>query len=79
MNTIPLAQLEIHLHRVERHNRILVALLCAIIGLALLGANKGGGNIITGDEVRTRRFSLINDKGNVVHEWVVHGGWLVEQ
>ena len=79
MNTIPLAQLETRLHRVELHNRILVALLCAIIGLALLGANKGGGSIITADEVRTRRLSLINDKGNVVHECVVHGGWLVEQ
>jgi len=79
MNTIPLAQLETRLHRVERQNRILLSLLCAIIGLALLGANKGGGNVITADEVRTRRLSLINDKGNVVHEWVVHGGWLVEQ
>ena len=78
MNTIPLAQLETRLHRVERQNRILLSLLCAIIGLALLGANKGG-NVITADEVRTRRLSLINDKGNVVHEWVVHGGWLVEQ
>ena len=79
MNTIPLPQLETRLYRVERQNRILLALLCAIIGLALLGANKGGANIITADEVRAHRLSLINDKGNVVHEWVVHGGWLVEQ
>jgi hypothetical protein len=79
MNTISLPQLETRLYRVERQNRMLLALLCAIIGLALLGANKGGANIITADEVRTHRLSLINDKGNVVHEWVVHGGWLVEQ
>ena len=75
--TIP-AQLETRLHRVERQNRILLAMLCATVSLAFLGATKGG-NVITADEVRTHRLSLINDKGNVVHEWVVHGGWLVEQ
>jgi len=79
MNTTTVAQLETRLHRVERHNSILLALLCAIIGLALLGASKGGGNVITADEVRTQRLSLINNKGNVVHEWVVHGGMLIEQ
>jgi len=72
-------QLETRLHRVERQNRTLLALLCATVGLALLGASKGGGNVITADEVRTHRLSLINDKDNVVHEWAVHGGWLVEQ
>jgi len=79
MSTTNLAQLETRLHRVERQNRILLALLYATIGLALLGATRGGGNVITADQVRTHRLSLINDKGNVVHEWVVHGGWLVEQ
>ncbi|HMF01741.1 MAG TPA: hypothetical protein VKK06_17775 [Terriglobia bacterium] len=78
MNSITPAQLETRLHRVERQNRVLLAILCATIGLAFLGATKGG-NVITADEVRTHRLSLINDKGNVVHEWVVHGGWLVEQ
>jgi hypothetical protein len=31
------------------------------------------------EEVRTHRLSLINDNGNVVHEWAVHGGVLIEQ
>jgi len=79
MNKITPEQLETRLHRVERQKRTLLALLCATIGLALLGASKGGGNVITVDEVRTHRLSLINDKGNVVHEWVVHGGVLIEQ
>jgi len=74
-----LAQLETRLHRVERLNRLLLALLCAIISLALLGATKGGGNVITADEVRTHRLSLINDKGEVVHDWAVHGGWIIEK
>jgi hypothetical protein len=79
MSSITRAQFETRLHRVERQNRILLALLFATTGLAFLGATKSGGNVITADEVRTHRLSLINDKGNVVHEWAVHGGWLVEQ
>ena len=79
MNRMTPEQLETRLHRVERQNRTLLALLCATVGLALLGASKGGGNVITADEVRTHRLSLINDKGNVVHGWVVHGGMLIEQ
>jgi hypothetical protein len=79
MNTTTLAQLETCLHRVERQNRMLLALFCATLSLALLGAAKGGGNVITADEFRTHRLSLINDKGNVVHEWEVHGSVLIEQ
>jgi hypothetical protein len=80
MDSITLPQLETRLRSVERQNRVLLALLCAIMSLALLGANRGsGGKVITADEVRTHRLSLINDKGNVVHEWVVHGGMLIEQ
>ena len=79
MNTTSLAQVETRLHRVERQNRILLALLCAAIGLALMGATRGGGNVITADEVRTQRLVLINDRGNVVHQWAVHGGMLIEQ
>jgi hypothetical protein len=79
MNTTTAAQLETRLHRVDRQNRILLALLCATTCLALLGATKTGSNIITADEVRTHRLSLINERGNVVHEWVVHGGMLIEQ
>jgi len=79
MNTTTLPQLETRLHRVERQNRMLLALLCATVSLALLGATRGGGKVITADEVRTQRLSLINDRGSVVHEWVVHGGTLIEQ
>jgi len=71
--------LQRRLERVERQNRILLALFCAAASLALLGASKGDSHIITADEVRTHHLSLINDKGNVVHEWIVRGGWIVEQ
>jgi hypothetical protein len=79
MHTTTLAQFETRLHRVERHNSILVALLCTVIGLALLGATRGGGNVITADEVRTQRLFLINDRGNVVHQWTVHDGMIIEE
>jgi hypothetical protein len=79
MNTPSLAQVETRLHRVERQNRILLALFSAAIGLALLGATRGAGNVITADEIRTQRLFLINDRGNVVHQWTVHGGMLIEQ
>jgi hypothetical protein len=79
MNPLNLAQIETRRHRVEYQNRILVGLLCATLGLVSLGATRGGGAVITAEEVRTHRLSLINDKGNVVHEWAVHGGWMVEQ
>ena len=79
MNTTNSAQLETRLQRVERQNRLLLAVLCATVSLTLLGATRRGGNVITADEVRTHHLSLINDKGNVVHEWVVHGGMLIEQ
>jgi hypothetical protein len=79
MNSATLAQLETRLHRIERHNRILVAVVCAAACLAFLGAAKRSGNVITADEVRTQRLLLINDKANVIHEWAVHGNILVEQ
>ena len=79
MNSSSFAQLETRLDRAERQNRILLALLCTTIGLALLGATRGGGNVITADEVRTQRLFLINDRGNVVHQWTVHGGMLIEE
>jgi hypothetical protein len=81
MNISTLPQLEARLHRVERQNRILIALLCTTAGLALLGATKenNGGKIISADEVRAHRLALIGDDGQVVHSWTVHGGWIVEK
>jgi hypothetical protein len=79
MNTTTLRQLETRLHRVERQKRMLLALLFATVSLALLGATKGGANVITADEVRTHRLSLISASGKVVHQWAVYGPMLIEQ
>lgn len=81
MKLTNLADLECRLHRVERQNKILIALLCAVVGLASVAATKksSGGTVISADEVRTHRLYLTNDGGNIVHQWVVHGGMLVEE
>jgi hypothetical protein len=81
MNTTTLTQLETRLHRVERQNRILLALLSVAGGLALLGATKDGGGrkVLSADEIQAHRIALTNDKGDVVHSWTVHGGWIVEK
>jgi hypothetical protein len=82
MNSTTLAQLETRLLRLERQNRILIALLCVAGGLVLLGATKeggGAGNVLTVGELRTPRLALIDETGRVVHSWTVHGGWVVEK
>lgn len=79
MNAHTLDRLETRLRRLERQNRLLLTLLCAATGLALLGATRESSKIITADEIRTHHLSLINDKGNVVHDWAVHGSWLIEK
>ena len=79
MNPTALGQLETRLRRVEHQNRILLALVFVMFALSFVGATRSGGTVVTADEVHTHRLCLINDKGNIVHEWAVHGGWMVEQ
>jgi hypothetical protein len=64
-----LSQIQTRLQRVERQNRILIAFLCAAIGLASLGATKRGPTLISADEVRARRILLLDGTGAVVHTW----------
>lgn len=57
MNDTTLTQIQTRLQRVERQNRVLIALLCAVVGIASLGATKRGPTVVSVDEVRTRRIS----------------------
>jgi hypothetical protein len=70
MNDTTLTQIQIRLQRVERQNRVLIALLCAAVGIASLGATKRGPNVVSVDEVRTHRISLLDNTGALVHSWV---------
>ena len=59
MNTNALVEIQARLHRLERQNRILIMLLCAIAGVASIAATNHAGSVITAGEVRTPHFILV--------------------
>jgi hypothetical protein len=69
MNDSVFALVEPRIRRLERQNRFLVALLCATVGIASLAATKRGLNVISVDELRTQRITLVDNHGAVVHSW----------
>jgi hypothetical protein len=60
-----LLQIKSRLYRLERQNRWLVLLLCAVAGAGSIAAARHGGNIIDADEVRAQRFTLIDFDGKI--------------
>jgi hypothetical protein len=64
-----LIHLQTRLRRVERQNRVLIGLVCAALGIASLGAATAAPNILSVDELRTRRISLLDPTGAVVDSW----------
>jgi hypothetical protein len=69
MNEISLIQIQQRLQRVERQNRVLIALVCAVLGVASLAATKHGSNVLSLDELRAHRITLTDGSGAVVHSW----------
>jgi predicted cation transporter len=69
MTDTALTHIQTRLQRVERQNHVLIALLCAAAGLATLAATKHGPTVITVDEVRAHRISLLDDGNAIVHTW----------
>jgi hypothetical protein len=61
--------IQTRLSRVERQNRVLFALLCATVGLLLIGAAAPGPNVITVDEVRAHQFTLLDPNGHEADTW----------
>jgi len=78
MSALTITQIEARLRRVERLNRILVTFLCVTAGIAVLGATKGGPNVLTVDELRTPRLLLIDNTGKVVYSWHTAAGFVIE-
>ena len=58
-----LAEIHARLRRLERQNRILIVLLCAISGAASIAATNRWGSIITADQIRTSHFALVDNHG----------------
>ena len=51
------------IHRLERQNRTLITMLCAMCGVALIAATKRSDAIINATEIRTQRLTLVDEQG----------------
>jgi hypothetical protein len=63
MKAYTLIDIQTRMRRLERQNRILITILCAIVGVASIAATKHSDSIITATEVRTQRLILIDNRG----------------
>ena len=68
MNPPDLAEVQARLHRLERQNRILIGLLCALAVAASIAATNRSGSVITADQIRTSHFTLIDNHGKPLVE-----------
>jgi hypothetical protein len=68
MNPPVLAEIQARLRRLERQNRILIVLLCALAGAASIAATNRSRSIITADEIRTSHFTLVDNHGKPLVE-----------
>jgi hypothetical protein len=62
-------RIERRLARVERQNRILIGLLCAMAVVASITATRAAPNIVVANEVRAQRFTLLDPRGGVADNW----------
>ena len=68
-NDMTLGQIEVCLQRLERQNRMLIALLCTAVAIASVAAARAAPTIVVADEVRAHHFSVLDPTGAVVSEW----------
>jgi len=64
MKTCTLIDIQGRVRRLERENRILIAILCAVVGIASIAATKQSDSVIAATQVRTQRLTLIDNRGN---------------
>ncbi len=69
MNDVFLRQIQTRLQRVERQNRVLMALLCGVLGIVLLGAMDPAPKVISADEFRAHRYTLLDPNNKDVAHW----------
>jgi hypothetical protein len=68
MNANALFEIQARLNRLERQNRALIILLCAMVGFASIAATNHAGSIITTGEVRTAHLTLVDNHGKPLVE-----------
>jgi len=66
MKTYTLIDIQARIRRLERQNRILITILCAMVGVASIAATKHSDSIITATQVRTQRLTLIDNRGKAL-------------
>jgi hypothetical protein len=69
MTDLRLTALNAALARVERRNRILIDLLCAMTAVASITATRATPNVVVAGEVRAQRFTLLDPRGGVAENW----------
>jgi hypothetical protein len=69
MDDAILARMQRRLRRVERQNHILLGLLCAALVIGSVAATHVAPTVIAADEVRARRFTLLDPHGRVADDW----------
>jgi hypothetical protein len=73
MDDVTLTHIQTRLQRLERQNRILIGLLCAAVGVGSIAATNAAPNVVTADEVRAHRFTLLDPNGGVADDWYSDG------
>ena len=68
MNANALFEIQARLNRLERQNRALIILLCAMVGVASIAATNHSGSIITAAEVWTAHLTLVDNHGKPLVE-----------
>jgi hypothetical protein len=69
MNDLALAEVERRLRRLERQNRVLIALLCGVLALGSIAATNAQQTVLSAYEVRAQRFTLLDPNGAVAADW----------
>jgi hypothetical protein len=69
MSDVTLGQIRTRLQRVERQNRVLIALLCGVAGIVFLGAMSPDPKVISADEIRAHRYTLLYPNGDIATAW----------
>jgi hypothetical protein len=71
MDDSALVDIEKRLHRLERQNRVLVALLCTTLAAGSVAASNAQQSIVSAYEVRAQRFTLVDPNGGVADNWYI--------
>jgi hypothetical protein len=74
MKELTLAGMEARLGKVERQNRVLAAVLCIALAVGSIAVSNAQPSVLSASEVRSQRFTLLDDGGRAVDNWYTEPG-----